>query len=61
MRSQNRIDARSDQYVASGLLDVLIRAGLILALAMLCYRVFAPFLSQRGADSFSEGCSRLAP
>jgi len=45
MRSQNRIDARSDQYVASGLLDVLIRAGLILALAMLCYRVFAPFLT----------------
>ncbi|HSW25890.1 MAG TPA: AI-2E family transporter, partial [Burkholderiaceae bacterium] len=26
------------------LLDVLIRAGLILALVMLCYRVFAPFL-----------------
>jgi predicted PurR-regulated permease PerM len=26
------------------LLDVLIRAGLILVLAMLCYRVFAPFL-----------------
>ncbi len=28
----------------AGLLDVLIRAGLILALALLCYRVFAPFL-----------------
>src|SRR5262245_54829286 len=28
----------------TGLLDVLIRAGLILALALLCYRVFAPFL-----------------
>jgi len=26
------------------LLDVLIRAGLILALAMLCYRIFSPFL-----------------
>jgi predicted PurR-regulated permease PerM len=26
------------------LLDVLIRAGLVLALVMLCYRVFAPFL-----------------
>jgi predicted PurR-regulated permease PerM len=26
------------------LLDVLIRAGLILALVMLCYRIFAPFL-----------------
>ncbi len=30
---------------ASGLLDVLIRAGLILGLAMLCYQVFAPFLT----------------
>src|SRR5687767_9261600 len=27
-----------------GLLDVLIRAGLILALAVLCFQVFAPFL-----------------
>lgn len=27
-----------------GMLDVLIRAGLILALALLCYRIFAPFL-----------------
>jgi predicted PurR-regulated permease PerM len=26
-------------------MDVLIRAGLVLALAMLCYRVFAPFLT----------------
>jgi len=30
---------------ASALMDVLIRAGLILALALLCYRVFAPFLT----------------
>ncbi len=29
---------------AMGMLDVLIRAGLILTLAFLCYRVFAPFL-----------------
>jgi predicted PurR-regulated permease PerM len=28
----------------AGTLDVLIRAGLILALALLCYRVFAPFM-----------------
>ena len=27
------------------LLDVLIRAGLVFALAMLCYRIFAPFLT----------------
>ena len=29
---------------ASGLLDVLIRAGLVLALAVLCYQIFTPFL-----------------
>jgi predicted PurR-regulated permease PerM len=29
----------------SGLLDVLIRAGLILGLVLLCYRVFSPFLT----------------
>jgi predicted PurR-regulated permease PerM len=29
---------------ASGLLDVLIRAGLVLALAVLCYQIFSPFL-----------------
>jgi predicted PurR-regulated permease PerM len=29
----------------SSLLDVLIRAGLILALVLLCYRVFSPFLT----------------
>ena len=31
--------------VASSLLDVLIRAGLIFALAFLCYAVFSPFLT----------------
>ena len=31
--------------VSAGLLDVLIRAGLILALAVACYQIFAPFLS----------------
>ena len=30
---------------SSRLMDVLIRAGLIGALAVLCYQVFAPFLS----------------
>ena len=29
---------------ASGLMDVLIRAGLVLALAVLCYLIFFPFL-----------------
>jgi predicted PurR-regulated permease PerM len=41
----DRIDADSAQHDTSGLLDVLIRAGLILALTMLCYQVFAPFLT----------------
>ena len=33
-----------EELAPTRLLDVLIRAGLILALALLCYRVFAPFL-----------------
>jgi len=33
------------ERMSGRLLDVLIRAGLILALALLCYRVFAPFLT----------------
>ena len=33
-----------EQRLASPLLDVLIRAGLILAMAVLCYQVFSPFL-----------------
>lgn len=45
MSSHASIDAPSGQHDTSGLLDVLIRAGLILALAMLCYQVFAPFLT----------------
>ena len=32
------------ERVVGRLLDVLIRAGLIFALALLCYRIFAPFL-----------------
>jgi predicted PurR-regulated permease PerM len=34
-------DARASAF----LLDVLIRAGLVMALALICYQVFAPFLS----------------
>ncbi|HEY6132816.1 MAG TPA: AI-2E family transporter [Rubrivivax sp.] len=37
-------ESATDKRRASQLLDVLIRAGLILALAMLCYRIFAPFI-----------------
>src|SRR5262245_52774139 len=39
-----RVEPGQSDAIGSGLLDVLIRAGLILALALLCYRVFAPFL-----------------
>jgi predicted PurR-regulated permease PerM len=45
MNPQGKSDTDSDKRVARSLLDVLIRAGLILALVMLCYQVFAPFLT----------------
>ena len=38
-------DSVSEQQKSSMLLDVLIRAGLVFALAALCYRIFAPFLT----------------
>jgi predicted PurR-regulated permease PerM len=38
------LDPEFDQRVARGLLDVLIRAGLIVVLALLCYQVFSPFV-----------------
>ena len=34
-----------ERRLAAGLLDVLIRAGLVLALVMLCYAIFSPFVS----------------
>jgi predicted PurR-regulated permease PerM len=45
MSLHDRSDSELGRHGASGLLDVLIRAGLILALVMLCYQVFAPFLT----------------
>jgi predicted PurR-regulated permease PerM len=39
-----RSDPEFEKRLMSGLLDVLIRAGLIAAMAVLCYHVFAPFL-----------------
>ena len=45
MNEGNQLGSESEQRVASRLLDVLIRAGLILAMAMLCYQVFSPFLT----------------
>ena len=34
-----------ERRLSAGLLDVLIRAGLVLALVMLCYAIFSPFVS----------------
>jgi predicted PurR-regulated permease PerM len=45
MNSQARTDTELEQRIATRLLDVLIRAGLILALTLLCYQVFSPFLT----------------
>lgn len=38
-------DKDFEQRMASRMLDVLIRAALVFALALLCYRVFSPFLT----------------
>src|SRR5687768_10136447 len=38
-------DPELERRVSAFLLDVLIRAALVLALAMLCFQVFSPFLS----------------
>jgi predicted PurR-regulated permease PerM len=38
-------DHELEQRLASPLLEVLIRAGLLLAMAMLCYQVLSPFLT----------------
>ena len=40
-------DADLERRLARRLLDVLIRATLLLAMALLCYRVLAPFLPSR--------------
>lgn len=45
MNLPSQPDHELEQRLASPLLDVLIRAGLILAMVMLCYRVFSPFLT----------------
>jgi predicted PurR-regulated permease PerM len=45
MSTLHDLDPEVERRVAAGLLDVFIRAGLILALLMLCFRVFSPFLN----------------
>ena len=44
MNQRGEPEREPEERTPASLLDVLIRAGLILALALLCYRVFAPFL-----------------
>jgi len=44
MNDRISLDDSVRERPPAGLLDVLIRAGLILALALLCYQVFSPFL-----------------
>jgi predicted PurR-regulated permease PerM len=45
MNIPSQPDQELEQRLASPLLDILIRAGLILAMAMLCYQVLSPFLT----------------
>jgi predicted PurR-regulated permease PerM len=45
MNASSQSDADPDLRLSSKLLEVLIRAGLIAALVVLCYRIFAPFIS----------------
>ena len=45
MNLPSRPDPELQEHLASLVLDVLIRAGLILAVAMLCYQVLFPFLA----------------
>src|SRR5688500_8987288 len=42
--SSSAVQEVPDRYT-SGMLDVLIRAGLIALMVVLCYRVFSPFLT----------------
>ena len=45
MNAPNKPDPELERRLSGRLLDVLIRAGLVFALAALCYRIFSPFLS----------------
>jgi len=52
------LDAEFDRRMKTALLDVLIQAGLIAAMVVLCYQVFAPFLHLTvWAIISAEGCS----
>ncbi|MBV8276641.1 MAG: hypothetical protein JO170_15470 [Verrucomicrobia bacterium] len=44
MNRHPKSDDDLEQRIAANLLEVLIRAGLILVLAIICYQVFSPFM-----------------
>ena len=44
MNSSGRFDAQLERRMKAALLDVLVRAGLIAAMVVLCYQVYSPFL-----------------
>jgi len=44
MNATSAIDRAVETRLSKRLMDVLIRAGLVLALAVLCYKIFAPFI-----------------
>jgi predicted PurR-regulated permease PerM len=45
MNAPSKPDLDLEKRLSGRLLDVLIRAGLVFAMAVLCYRIFAPFLA----------------
>ncbi len=45
MNAPSKFDADLEMRLSRKLLDVFIRAGLILAMVVLCYRIFAPFIA----------------
>ncbi len=45
MKTTGPMDHEQEQRMSRLLMDVLIRAGLVLALTLLCYKIFSPFLA----------------
>jgi predicted PurR-regulated permease PerM len=45
MNGAYKLDLELEQRLSRKLLDILIRAGVIFVMAMLCYRIFSPFIS----------------
>jgi len=45
MNSSSKPDIELEQRIASRVMDVFIRIGLVVVLTLLCYRIFSPFLT----------------